>query len=389
MVSASVAAAASSPTSQLRRLSSTCPRSGGTGCANAGPPATSTSATATVTATPSRARTYDPFSAPPSLCANRLGWRGGHRPAEPAHLHSRGRRPHGLPGGAPRPAWDVPRPGSMGRALHRQPATKTAAMRHAKSKTSSAPRDDTRAEPGWSGSRKIRVEYFAALANIRVAGANTPRKRQPRPTCWPGVPCPVASAGAGHNHPHQAKHPAACLLAHPSSVFDDLEAKFRYLITGPKPLALHGRTIGHGTPKRPIPLQELRDLLTEYENWPLHDAVMRELLRRRDAQAILGLPPTANRKALHPAWQHPGAAHTQPPEPWHDPAFVLQSAVRAGALRPDEADLLTATQLHGRTLRELAADTAIPYSTLRQRHLRARRRLREFLDAENGSLYHP
>ncbi len=256
-------------------------------------------------------------------------------------------------------------------------------------------------------------------------------------------------------------------MGHPSSVFDDLEAKFRYLITGPKPLALHGRTIGHGTPKRPIPLQELRDLLTEYENWPLHDAVMRELLRRanapggepwmvaiawmllpalrkasgelargfpgdpadldaeilaglvtavrtfgpcgpriawhlvdkahvharrlrrRDAQAILGLPPTANRKALHPAWQHPGAAHTQPPEPWHDPAFVLQSAVRAGALRPDEADLLTATQLHGRTLRELAADTAIPYSTLRQRHLRARRRLREFLDAENGSLYHP
>jgi DNA-directed RNA polymerase specialized sigma24 family protein len=247
-------------------------------------------------------------------------------------------------------------------------------------------------------------------------------------------------------------------MGHPSSFFDDLDAKFRYLITGPKPLALHGRVIGHGAPKRPIPLQELHGLLTEYENWPLHDAVMRELirranaltggepwmvaiawmllpalrkasgdlargfpgdpadldaeilaglinavrtygpcgpriawhlvdkaqmaarrLRRREARAILGLPPTGNRRALHPAWQHPGATDAQPPEPWHDPAFVLQSAVRAGALRQDEADLLTATQLEGRTLREIATDTGVPFSTLRQRHLRARRRLREFL----------
>ncbi len=65
-----------------------------------------------------------------------------------------------------------------------------------------------------------------------------------------------------------------------STVFDDLDAKFGYLITGPKPLALHGRTLGHGAPKRQIPLAELRSLLTEYDNWPLHDAVTRELIRR-------------------------------------------------------------------------------------------------------------
>jgi DNA-directed RNA polymerase specialized sigma24 family protein len=105
-------------------------------------------------------------------------------------------------------------------------------------------------------------------------------------------------------------------------------------------------------------------------------------LRRREARAILGLPPTANRKALHPAWQHPGATHTQPPEPWHDPAFVLQTAVQAGAIRQDEARLLAATQLEGRTLHEIASDTSIAYSTLRQRHLRARNRLRRFLRVE-------
>jgi hypothetical protein len=223
-------------------------------------------------------------------------------------------------------------------------------------------------------------------------------------------------------------------------------------------LALHGRTLGHGAPKRPISLEELRRLLGEYDNWPLHDAVMRELirranapggqawmvaiawmllpalrkaggelargfpgdpadldaeilaglvstvrtfgpcgeriawhlvdkaqvharrLRRHEARAALGLPPAA-KKALHPAWQHPGAAHTQPPEPWHDPAYVLESAVRAGALHPDEARLLAVTQLEGRTIREVAAKTGVAYSTLRQRHLRARRRLRQFLEA--------
>jgi DNA-directed RNA polymerase specialized sigma24 family protein len=251
-------------------------------------------------------------------------------------------------------------------------------------------------------------------------------------------------------------------MGHPSSLFDDLEAKFHYLITGPKPLALHGRVLGHGAPKRPIPLKELRALLTEYENWPLHDAVMRELirranaptsgqpwmiaiawmllpalrkangelargfpgdpadldaeilaglinavrtfgpcgpriawhlvdkaqlaarrLRRREARAILGLPPTANRKALHPAWQHPGATHTHPPEPWHDPRYVLDEAVRAGALRPDEARLLTLTQLEGRTLHDIAAESGVAYNTLRQRHLRARNRVRQFLEIED------
>jgi DNA-directed RNA polymerase specialized sigma24 family protein len=243
-----------------------------------------------------------------------------------------------------------------------------------------------------------------------------------------------------------------------SFVFDDLEAKFRYLITGPKPLTLHGHTIGHGTPKRSISLDEFRQLLSKSENWPLHDAVMGELIRRANApggeawmvaiawlllpalrkasgelargfpgdpadldaeilaglittvrtfgpcdariawhlvdkaraharrlrrhetRAALGLPPPTAKKALHPAWQHPGAAHAHPPEPWHDPTFVLNSAVRAGALSPDEAHLLTVTQLQNRTLREVATRTGVAYSTLRQRHLRARQRLRTFLD---------
>jgi hypothetical protein len=52
----------------------------------------------------------------------------------------------------------------------------------------------------------------------------------------------------------------------------------------------------------------------------------------------------------------------------------------------DEADLLTLTQLKGCTLHEIATDTGVPYNTLRQRHLRARNRLRGFLKAEGGSV---
>jgi len=245
------------------------------------------------------------------------------------------------------------------------------------------------------------------------------------------------------------------------SRFDDLEARFRYLITGPKPLSLHGRSLGHGAPKRPITLAELRALLTEYENWPLHDAVMRELIRRanhpsgepwmlsivwmllpalrkaagdltrnfpgdpadieaelltglitavrnfgpcgsriawhlvdkatstarrlcrRETRVALGFMSSAmDRTALHPAWSVPGAADVHAPEPWHDPTYVLATAVRAQVLRPDEAELLAATQLDDHDLHELAAESSISYRTLRQRHLRARRKLRAFLDAD-------
>src|SRR6266511_5605791 len=76
MVSASVAAAASNPTSQLRRLSSTVPRSGTAACANAGALSPSMIAAATTAASASRLRSDDLLRARPSLYANpdQEGW---------------------------------------------------------------------------------------------------------------------------------------------------------------------------------------------------------------------------------------------------------------------------------------------------------------------------
>jgi hypothetical protein len=47
----------------------------------------------------------------------------------------------------------------------------------------------------------------------------------------------------------------------PPSPFDTLENCFRLLTTGPAPLAIDGRRLGHGLPTRQIPLGELRVLL--------------------------------------------------------------------------------------------------------------------------------
>jgi hypothetical protein len=42
---------------------------------------------------------------------------------------------------------------------------------------------------------------------------------------------------------------------------DDLEISLRLLCTGPKPLAVNGRRLGHGLPRRMIPLHELASVL--------------------------------------------------------------------------------------------------------------------------------
>ncbi|OLT34228.1 hypothetical protein BJF79_33660 [Actinomadura sp. CNU-125] len=59
------------------------------------------------------------------------------------------------------------------------------------------------------------------------------------------------------------------------------ERSFQLLTTGPKPLGLDGRTIGHGLPGRVVSLAELRTLLLEQAaSDGLKDAAWRELVQR-------------------------------------------------------------------------------------------------------------
>ncbi len=63
--------------------------------------------------------------------------------------------------------------------------------------------------------------------------------------------------------------------------FDRVETSFRLLTTGPRPLALDGRQVGHGLPARPIPLDELRArLLHPSTSFAARDAAMAVLLAR-------------------------------------------------------------------------------------------------------------
>lgn len=66
----------------------------------------------------------------------------------------------------------------------------------------------------------------------------------------------------------------------PPTALDTLEVAFRLLATGPKPLALDGRRLGHGLPARPVPLDELRSLLLHPStSFAARDAAVAELLR--------------------------------------------------------------------------------------------------------------
>ncbi|HZD70782.1 MAG TPA: hypothetical protein VFA45_18370 [Actinomycetes bacterium] len=57
------------------------------------------------------------------------------------------------------------------------------------------------------------------------------------------------------------------------SPFDALETSFQLLTTGPEPLAIDGRRLGHGLPARPISVRELAAVL-------VHPSVPAALQRR-------------------------------------------------------------------------------------------------------------
>ncbi|MWA06488.1 hypothetical protein F8568_040305 [Actinomadura sp. LD22] len=82
----------------------------------------------------------------------------------------------------------------------------------------------------------------------------------------------IASSGAIASQP--TRHDAVNAL-------DVAEHSFQQLTSGPTPLAIDGRSIGHGLPTRSINLRELRTLLLQRGDCgDLKDAAWRELVRR-------------------------------------------------------------------------------------------------------------
>ncbi|MGW4799185.1 hypothetical protein ACWEPC_42885 [Nonomuraea sp. NPDC004297] len=212
---------------------------------------------------------------------------------------------------------------------------------------------------------------------------------------------------------------------------------FKLLITGPHPLSVDGRSIGHGMPQRPIDLGELKTLLlTPQAGDELKDAVWAHLVRRSRCDgpawvvgcagvAMPGLKNLASRTTQGcPAhviddivsemvtnfvaqlrridldrpnilprlllWARKGALQVRARElasieicaetpdqmaVTTEPFMVLAEAVRCHVISSDEAKLINATRLEGQPLRAYAARLGLPADRLYKRRRAAEARL--------------
>lgn len=232
------------------------------------------------------------------------------------------------------------------------------------------------------------------------------------------------------------------------SPFDTLERTFELLTTGPRPLALDGKT-ADGLPRRPVPLGELKArLLHPSTPYAVRDAAVSALVARAQAEGgawIVGLAgvllpglrratwalvracpekafdieaealtafltavraarPGRPRLAARLCWlARSGAAQllraelaeqgcpgaepvsAAPPRPWGHPDLVLAHAVRAGILCTADAELIGTTRIEGADLAAVAEHLGVAYKTCHQRRRRAERALRDWLCSEDYS----
>jgi hypothetical protein len=232
-------------------------------------------------------------------------------------------------------------------------------------------------------------------------------------------------------------------------LLDAIEYRFRLAHAGPQPLAVHGRPIGHGLPRRPIPLPELSAILMHPScDFPARDEVWRLLVVQArsgsdawlvgavgvalpglrnaaarlartvtgDVQAalvtefvaalktvsldeprvvsrLLDTASSAARAALRAAEPAssgeanfaPGSA--LPPPPYGHPDLVLARAVAAGVITAEEADLIGTTYLEDVSVADYADRLGVSRWTVYKRRKAAEARLVEAITS--GTLSDP
>lgn len=203
---------------------------------------------------------------------------------------------------------------------------------------------------------------------------------------------------------------------HGESPFDVAETSLRLLTTGPQPLALDGARLGHGLPRRRIPLHELAAVLMHPAcTYAASDAAWRVLMKRartggsawvvgavgvampglraaerrlgrlyggdvqaevltgfvaalktvnpepsRVAQRLCSAATVTARAQLRDSEPNrakvtgPGPVSTPPPTPPGHPDFVLARAVAAGVITTREADVIGATRLEDEPIADYA-----------------------------------
>ena len=129
----------------------------------------------------------------------------------------------------------------------------------------------------------------------------------------------------------------------PGSSFDTLETCFRLLTSGPAPLTLDGRHVGHGLPARPIPLGELRVLLQHpAATSDLQRAALGELIhlatQQRDGWMVglagVLLPGLCQIAASVASVDHRAAKHVEA-----DLLELVRDAIRQGPTRAEQLAL--------------------------------------------------
>jgi hypothetical protein len=214
---------------------------------------------------------------------------------------------------------------------------------------------------------------------------------------------------------------------------------FQMLTTGPEPICVDGSVVGHGLPRRPIPLNELRAILLRPRTrrecrdaaWQhlvagarnqdpawvvgaagvalpalrkmarelaegyrgdvtdLHSAVLTgflEGLRRIDTGrpgVITRLRWAAYRAGIKarytrdgiPTMPLPPLESQPPPNPWGHPDLVLLDAVAKGVLSPLQAELIGRSRLEDLTLKQAAAELGVGYEAACKARRRGEARL--------------
>src|SRR6266536_2671373 len=192
------------------------------------------------------------------------------------------------------------------------------------------------------------------------------------------------------------------------SPLDAVDSTFQALVSGPRPLAVDGARIGHGLPRRLVPLDELRVMLLHPSmSYAARNAAWRELVdlaRGYDPAWIVGAAGVAlpalreragrlaaynagrrlrRREAAHAGRRAELAESVRPPRPSGHPDFVLARAVAAGVITRSAADLIGRTRLEDVPLSQAAAEAGLSYTAALNRRWRGERRLaRAIADGE-------
>lgn len=272
----------------------------------------------------------------------------------------------------------------------------------------------------------------------RRSPTNPPRPSRPRPhapgTHQPGTGIPGVEAGSRGAREYR---PRSHSTAHTS--LETAAHAFGMLTTGPAPLSLDGAAVGHGLPRRAIPLDELRAILLH----PATSRTTRDAAWRHTVEgAHAGTPAWvigAVGLALPALWRMAGdladgyhgdvedlhaallagfvtalhridtgrpgistrlrwaayragllARYTRqgiparppsapesapPPPPWSHPDLLLADAVAKGVLSPLAAELIGRSRLEDLTLKQAAAELGVGVQAAYKARRRGERRL--------------